>query len=313
MYYPLEFKQKPSFGRHEKFVFRYSWLKKSVDAVLGDPSIFTKDEALVVLGVGKNMVRSIRHWGLVLQVLEENQGNGRAKLLNVSAFGHDLLSDNGWDPYLEDIGSLWLLHWKLSSNIERALIWHVIFSAFYEVEFTKSQLVAFTDRYLNRINVHTTPRMIEREVDVFLHTYVPARRSRKQKDFDEGLECPLTELRLIRYLPLENVYQFVIGPKTSLPRAIFGYALFDFLAKVAINRPTVGFDEVVYGHGSPGQIFKLDENSTVAYLEEIAKQAPEFIKLTETAGLRQIYLSDALRTRWTEASNQFLQTYYEPR
>ena len=303
---------KVKLGRHEKFAFRYNWLKKSVDAVFDDPYIFTKDEALVVLGVGKNMVRSIRHWGLTLKILEEQHSN-KNKMVRVSSFGQNLLSNNGWDPYLEDVGTLWLLHWKLSSNLDRGLVWHVIFSAFYEIEFAKSQLIAFTNRYLNRINVRTTPHMIEREVEVFLRTYVPARHSRKQKDFNEGQECPLTELRLIRYLPMENVYQFVIGPKTSLPTAIFGYALLDFLAKVAINRPTVGFDEIIYGHGGPGQIFKLDENSTIAYLEEIAKQAPEFIKLTETAGLRQIYLSDTLRSQWTEASNQFLKTYYEPR
>ena len=51
---------KPSFGAHEKFVFRHAWLKKAVDAAAADPFIFTQDEALVQLGVGKNMVPSIR-------------------------------------------------------------------------------------------------------------------------------------------------------------------------------------------------------------------------------------------------------------
>jgi len=304
--------RKVSMGRHEKFAFRYLWLKKGVDAAFDNSKIFNQDKSLVVLGVGKNMVRSILHWGLTIGSLQEEYNKKERKII-VTSFGRALLDDDGWDPYLEDVGSLWLLHWKLTSNIERALVWHIVFSAFYEVEFTRAQLISFVEHYLNRIEVRTTLKMIEREVDVFLRTYVPIRRSRKRKDFDEGQECPLTELRLIRYLPLENVYQFSIGPKVSLPKAIFGYALFDFLSRVAVDRPTVGFDEVVYGHGSPGQIFKLDENSTVAYLEAIANQVPEFIKLTETAGLRQIYLSDALRTRWTEASNQFLYTYYEPR
>ena len=55
-------KIKPSFSGHETFPFRYTWLKKGVDAVREDPAIFTSDRATITLGAGKNMVRSIRHW-----------------------------------------------------------------------------------------------------------------------------------------------------------------------------------------------------------------------------------------------------------
>ena len=55
-------KIKPSFSGHETFPFRYTWLKKGVDAVMDDPAVFTSDRSTITLGVGKNMVRSIRHW-----------------------------------------------------------------------------------------------------------------------------------------------------------------------------------------------------------------------------------------------------------
>ena len=62
-----------SFAGHETFVFRYGWLTKAVEAVLSDPEIFSRDDAIVRLGVGKNMVRSIRHWGLATGVLRRNR------------------------------------------------------------------------------------------------------------------------------------------------------------------------------------------------------------------------------------------------
>lgn len=62
---------RPTFGGHEKFVFRHGWLKKRVDAVRKEPLVFTRDEALAELGVGKNMVRSIRHWCLATGLVEE--------------------------------------------------------------------------------------------------------------------------------------------------------------------------------------------------------------------------------------------------
>ena len=70
---------KPSFGGHEKFAFRYGWLKKGVDAALQDPTVFSHDMGLVTLGVGKDMVRSIRHWCLATNLLTESESVGRIK------------------------------------------------------------------------------------------------------------------------------------------------------------------------------------------------------------------------------------------
>ena len=54
-----------SFSGHESFALRYLWLKKGYDALADNPEFFQRDDAMVILGVGKNMVRSIRHWGLL--------------------------------------------------------------------------------------------------------------------------------------------------------------------------------------------------------------------------------------------------------
>ena len=62
---------KPTFGGHEKFVCRDGWLKKGVDAVTLNPDVFSTDQGLVDLGVGKNMVRSIRHWCLATSLCSE--------------------------------------------------------------------------------------------------------------------------------------------------------------------------------------------------------------------------------------------------
>ncbi len=68
------------FGSHEKFVFRQGWLKKGADLVVQDPAIFTRNDALVSLGVGKNMVRSIRHWCLATGVLEPQPDGPKSTL-----------------------------------------------------------------------------------------------------------------------------------------------------------------------------------------------------------------------------------------
>ena len=50
----------PVFARHETFHPRFGWLKKGFDAAQKNPGIFLQEDAPVRLGVGKNMVNSIR-------------------------------------------------------------------------------------------------------------------------------------------------------------------------------------------------------------------------------------------------------------
>jgi len=47
--------------------------------------------------------------------------------------------------------------------------------------------------------------------------------------------------------------------------------------------------ECLYGTESPGQAFKLDENSLVDYIEAIEDVTEGIVTLDETAGLKQIY------------------------
>ena len=105
----------PVFARHETFHPRYGWLKKGFDYVKKDNNVFLRDDASVVLGVGKNMVRSMKYWCAAFKIIQEKPEAPKniSRPFIPTSFGEALLSDKGWDPYLEDPASLWLLHWKL--------------------------------------------------------------------------------------------------------------------------------------------------------------------------------------------------------
>ncbi|MDW8350584.1 MAG: DUF4007 family protein [Anaerolineae bacterium] len=281
---------KVSLGGHEKFVFRYGWLKKGVDALLRNPAVFAAEDAIAVLGVGKNMVRSIRFWGLALGVFEEVASKKPSSALRVSRLGQALFGDEGWDPYLEDPATLWLLHWQLATNPARALVWHLAFCDFAEIEFTKPQMITFVARTFDRLGVEATRASVERDVEVFLRTYVPAMRKPSEWPAEETMDCPLAELGLLGYMPEEDVYRFNPGAKVSLPTAIFGYALLTFLAQVAARRRVVALDECLYRRGSPGQVFRLDENSVAEHMEALEALTQGTLSVRESVGVRQIYL-----------------------
>ena len=306
----IDLTPRPTFGGHEKFVFRQGWLTKGVEAVKTDPLVFTRDEALVTLGVGKNMVRSIRHWCLATGMVEETDGSGLARPLQVSPLGEKLFGVNGWDPYLEDMGTLWLLHWQLVSNHVRGLVWTLTISVYLAEEFSKRDLMKFVGRQFERLGVHTTEGTIEREVDCCLLSYVPS-QTKQSANLEETLNCPLNELGLVRFTPDESVYRFNVGPKPTLSANLFGYTLLIYLSRFLQNRRTVAVEECVYPVGSPGRVFKLDENSVVEYLEALENYMGGRLRIQETAGLRQIYFQNTANDALRADAFDLLKAHYE--
>ena len=129
----------PVFARHETFHPRFGWLRKGVLASVKDPDIFGAEDAPTRLGVGENMVRAIRYWGRAFDTLHDAENRDRPRLARTvpSNLGATLFSADGWDPYLEDPATLWLLHWRLLRPPCLAPVWSLAFNKFAAVEFTE--------------------------------------------------------------------------------------------------------------------------------------------------------------------------------
>src|SRR5689334_14834769 len=117
------------FSGHESFPLRFTWLIKAVRACEREQErdLFSRPDAVVLLGVGKNMVRSIRSWGLSTGMLEPEEAVGRSTRLRPTALGSMLFGEQGLDPYMEDPGTTWLIHWALAST-PRMFTWYWAFN-----------------------------------------------------------------------------------------------------------------------------------------------------------------------------------------
>ena len=280
-----------SFSGHETFVFRYFWLKKAVDAVEADPRVFAQEDAIVTLGVGKNMVRSIRHWGLATGVLDE-EPKSRGTMMKVSAFGEFLFGNqkaSGVDPFLEDPNSLWLLHWNLIANSERSTTWQWAFNRFPSNEFTREGLLQSVEDESRRLNL-TPPSesTLKRDIEVFVRTYLSGRGSRSMA-VEDSLDCPLTELGLLEEMSGASLLKIKRGPKSTLSNQVFAYCLLKFWDRVAPAAKSLAFSEIAYAQNGPGTIFKLDENSLIERLENLQITTAGCLGYIESAGLKQVY------------------------
>lgn len=287
------------FSGHETFPCRYAWLPKAAQAVSENPDILSppkEDDAMVKLGVGKNMVRSIRFWAEAADIIANCKAGHR-----LTDFGRELLLER--DPYLEDIHTLWLIHWKLATN-QNALIfaWDYLLNEFQEPEFYTSSVVRALSKAATQASTkEISPSSLEQLYEVFLHSYVPT-RGRKGEVREDNLDCPLVELDLLHYTGItesslhpgrhEAKYVFRREEKSEIGHALFAFCLEEFwqnhFLTQEIKEQSIPFHSIVFGHGSPGQVFKIPEADIRTRLLRLEKQTFGFFTFEESAAIPRI-------------------------
>lgn len=288
----------PMFARHETFHPRYGWFRKAHSHVAADPRVFFGNDAPVRIGVGKNMVRAIRFWGLAAKLIaaDPDSTNRRAPDLMTTPLGDSLFGRGGWDPYMEDPGTLWLLHWLLLAPPCHVPIWWLAFNDFHAVEFTEDDLYATVDTQLDLAAEWRKPHSssVKKDVGALLRTYAPPER-RGRVAIDDILDCPLRELSLISRPTSPGRYRFSLGTKITLPPAIVTYSTLDYLDRIDIGGTTVTLSHIALASGSPGRAFKLGESEMLAALEETVRETPGLDLVTTTGGIQLAWSEDRER------------------
>lgn len=153
-----------SFARHETFHPRYSWFRKAYIHTVEDSTIFNSEDAPVRIGVGKNMVRAIRFWGTAAKLITampqdsvKHTTSRQASEYACTRKGWALFGVDGWDPYMEDPGTLWLLHWFMLSPQTKLPVWWLTFNEFEAVEFAETDLVSAVSTLLDTVSQWAKP------------------------------------------------------------------------------------------------------------------------------------------------------------
>lgn len=248
---------------------------------------------MIVLGVGKNMVRAIRFWVQAAGVARTD-GDG----LKTTEFGDAVLGERGFDPFLEDVRTLWLVHWKLCTPSEAPLFaWDYLLNRWQQPEFTRAGALAGLQIEAARLdNRRLSTVTLEQHFDTFLHTYVPT-RSRKGEIQEDSLDCPLVELELIHKVGerraddqgrTETIYAFRREEKKEISSGLFLFCLHEYWQARHREEATLLFRDIALAAGSPGQIFKLTEVDMRARLERLEQDSDGLYAYRESASFRQV-------------------------
>ncbi|NDB66304.1 MAG: DUF4007 family protein, partial [Euryarchaeota archaeon] len=177
---------KVSFSGHETFALRGAWLKKAVDAVNLDPEVFSSDDAIAVFGVGKNMVRAIKHWAVLCGVVELDSGSRRE--YHVTDLGNLLFGERGCDQFFEDPATAWLMHWQVVKDVERATLWHFLFGIYRATNIEQATLLPELKHWLAQQGLESpSDSTLKRDLGCLVYTYAP---SLSQKNIEDSLQSP---------------------------------------------------------------------------------------------------------------------------
>ena len=282
------------YSGHETFRCRYPWIPKAYRILNSNKEGLSDDDlAIERLGVGKNMVRAIRFWVQVMGVAEPASGRG----YTITPFGHTLFGAEGHDPFLEDVRTLWLLHWNVSTTDDPLFAWHYMLNHWQRPEIVPSIVVPEFIREANSTNSAGraySPVTLKQHFDVFMQVYVPTRSKRGTVEEDH-LDSPLLELALIRPVGervlgkrREPVYAFRREPKPDITPELFVYCLADFWRRYRPVERTLTFRDVAVAENSLGQVFKLPEADLRTRLESIERDSRGLFRYQESTSLAQV-------------------------
>ncbi len=267
---------KYAFSGHDSFQCRQLWLKKGYDFVQEGKS-FNDEDAVVKLGVGKNMVSSIRFWLKTFNII-----NGKDI---PTEFGRRLFDDeNGYDPFLEDEASLWLLHYQLVKN-GFASIYHLIFN-----EFRKEKLFFNKETFVNYVKrigesnpeLNFNENTIAKDFIVFANLY---KSDPESKDVEDSFSGILSELELLKKTGKGKEEQFFIenSERDNLPESILLFSILDN----STYGNSISLNSLEFDLNSPGSIFALNRSGLVNKIADIVLGF-EDITFTDQAGIKEL-------------------------
>lgn len=262
--------------RHESFSIREGWLAKGIKNVKEYGNVFALQNATDILGIGTNMVKSLKYWMTATKLIEEKN-----REIMLSDFGSII---NEYDPYLEDIFSWWLIHINMITNIDDAYIYNLFFNKCNIKTFTKREL--YEKLYALLINEKLTfnENILQDEVNMIIKTYTI---DEKIDNPENNFICPLSELNLLKKVD-RDTYEKNRPEIRNLPFWVVYY----IICLLLDDRDNIIIDELLKEENSPAKLLNMDKNLINEYLDEMKKN--DLIIINRTAGLNMVYLKKKL-------------------
>ncbi|NFH70741.1 DUF4007 family protein [Clostridium botulinum] len=273
---------------HESFYIREGWLRKGVNAIKDDSYLLSNlHEAIDTIGVGSAMVKSIRYWLQAVGICEETRGEKRKRQQKLTEnFGEDIFQ---YDPYFEDLGTLYLLHYKLVTNKELATSWYLFFNEFKPIETTKMHMEEIMKQLILNIDpeMKISDKSLNDDCNCIIKTYYAEKNDLKNPE--DNMICPFTDLGLLKKVSARGKEDIILKISPNRKKLDKLIVLFVILENLNKGKSTT-IRNLIEDNNNIGKVFNLNKNLVNYYVDEL--EEAKFINVTRTAGLNTIYPTD---------------------
>lgn len=273
--------------RHESFSIREGWIAKGIKNVKEYGNVFALQNTTDILGIGTNMVKSLKYWMTATKLIEEKN-----RKIMLSDFGSII---NEYDPYLEDIFSWWLIHINMITNVDDAYIYNLFFNKCNIKTFTKRELYEKLYALLTNEKLTFNENILQDEVNMIIKTYTI---DEKIDNPENNFICPLSELNLLKKVD-RDTYEKNRPEIRNLPFWVVYY----IICLLLDDRDNISIDELLKEENSPAKLLNMDKNLINEYLDEMKKN--DLIIINRTAGLNMVYLKKKL------SLNEIVEEYFK--
>lgn len=292
------------FRAHDTFFIRKGWLSKGMKYVHSKPDVFISrnENPMDVLGIGANMVKALRYWlQAVGLTFEPNSGK---RVQHFTTLGESIFKN---DRYIEELGTLFILHYRLASNFSEATAWYLFFNEFSMTEFTRDDFVEFLQRRIRMEGSDETVaiRSLNDDFSCIINTYLPRYKSSPNRIAPESnIDCPFGELGLIDFVSKEKKTYKKATPSSEVNPWIILAVILD----QSKSSKEVSLNELLTAPNNIGRIFNLDAITMLDVLYQIEKI--NMVKINRTAGLDVIQIltdyqfQDCVDAYYDSISNQ---------
>lgn len=270
---------KTRFKGHETFFFREGWLSKALFEINANKNkeLFLGNNGIAKLGVGSNMVKSIKYWMITSGLLHYKNKN-----YELTTLGEIIALK---DVYLEDIFSLWIIHINIVRNYENATTWNLFFNNFRGEVFDSNDVKSVLEDYLNVNEIKYSNKSLDVDVNVLLNMY-----SKKNEyiDPEENFSCPLAQLGLLKYS--RKKYQKMIPELNDINELLVMYTILLLIEDKNIDSKQryISITDLENMKNSLSYIFNFNRIIINEYLEQLSNIG--LIRLEKTAGLDMVYV-----------------------
>lgn len=277
---------------HEKFPLREGWLNKGLLSVEKNPRIFSEQNGADILGVGSNMVKSIKYWMRAFGLIEDKVGTG----VIITPVGQIIKQ---YDVFFENVFTLWVLHSNIAKNITEATTWYMYFNKCNIEEFTKEEITKQIAREISKFvnGAAFSENSLKSDIDIILNMY--GKSTVTVIDPEEKTISPLSQLGLIK-----SSYDSYIKVQPDRRKISEWNVLYE-LTNIMQGQDSVSIDDIAVGNNGISLIYQISRVLINELLDEL--DARGYIRVNRTAGLDIVYKGDNFPNR----SEDVLIDYYE--